>query len=359
MAAINAQREIDKVEATIKKLDIESRLAAALIKRHETKASASTFTGYTDSELAEYAKNQAIVKNNAAALQREQQLLAALHAAKAAKPLFKTAMVGEEGADGNFYIDDVDQFDALMEGEEGVDDELDELEGEWNKEEEDELSAFASVTAQLKLMGFDPEKYAPAAPAAQAKTNEPLLPHEAKSSTSGDNDILRYAKLGDIESFRNEENIEGVNPATFLDNNHRTCLHYAADGGSAELVKYLLERGLSPMQPDDKGITPLAIAVILQRKACVDLMAEHVRTKEKSFVASSMLDPVAQSQALIPSPPRFVMSKGAPAPRRTATTHSGERTKILLWRALLPSTLAPPLLTRRACCASSQAQTAR
>ena len=316
MAAINAKREIEKVEATLDKLQKQERLYTALTRRHEGNASSATFAGYTDAEVSEYEKNKALLERTANALVEQRQLLAALNASKDAKPTFRTAMVGELGADGNYYIDDEDCFDDMLYGEDGGEEEIedDEWVGAMSKDLNDEVSAFASVTARLKEMGFDPANYAPTtAPKAAADPNAgPLLPHEAKSSTSGDNDILRYAKMGDLEAFRNEENIEGVDPVTFRDNNGRTCLHYAADGGSEALVNYLLGRGLSAVARDEKGITPLAIAVILQRKGCVELLAEHARTVEKSFVASSLLDPVAQGASLIPMPPRFVMSKGAP-----------------------------------------------
>lgn len=317
MAAVNAEREIQKVEATIDKMHKELKLAEALTRRYEAKAASSTFNGYTAAETEQYKKDQDVVRNHPLAILRQQQLLAALNASRAAKPVFKTALVGEEGDDGCFYYEDEEQFLDMM--YEGNDEDMDEGAEEWAKEEEDEMAAFASVTAQLKKMGFDPASFTPAEAAKKPPTSSStgasaMLPHELKQSSGGDNDILRYAKFGDLEAFRNEENIEGVNLALFRDNNKRSCLHYAADGGSLELVRYLTsERGLSPVQEDDKGLTPLAIAVILQRKACVDEMVSYLRTKEKYFVASSLLDPVAQSLAHIPNPPRFIMSKGAPA----------------------------------------------
>jgi len=49
--------------------------------------------------------------------------------------------------------------------------------------------------------------------------------------------------------------------AQAADDNGRTLLHYAAEGGQAEVVRYLLDNGARANVPDNDGVYPMEAAI--------------------------------------------------------------------------------------------------
>ncbi|GET90434.1 hypothetical protein, conserved [Leishmania tarentolae] len=135
----------------------------------------------------------------------------------------------------------------------------------------------------------------------------------------GDFEALRLAKMGDSVSMKDFGAACGVVWKTLVDNHGRNALHYAADAGSAALIRQVADDLHVPYVADEKQITPLDIAIlnghcntesdevyaalVAAAKASghadgnSSATAGHVKTRESVL------------QAHAPLPPKFVMSK--------------------------------------------------
>eukprot|EP00758_Cryptobia_borreli_P006379 Tbor_TRINITY_DN5139_c4_g1::TRINITY_DN5139_c4_g1_i1::g.25725::m.25725 len=239
------------------------------------------------------------------------------------RPLFKFARVeGEEGEDGNFHYYDEDEYIDFMLGPDEDSDAAARysLAGDvfFEKVDNENDVHFKEMRDELKAQGYDTVTLARKAPS--STEGKDILPHQSCARSALE--LLKAAKLGDLETLRNEESIEGIDVHNFFDNNRRNALHYAADSGSIKVVSYLLDmKGMSPLSKDKDGLSPLNIAVILNRSDCIDIMLEYI--KKKSDASGSVVSPDDLNKALLiekytPNPPKMVLSKGAPAlPRHT------------------------------------------
>jgi hypothetical protein len=128
----------------------------------------------------------------------------------------------------------------------------------------------------------------------------------AKREFLGDFELLRLAKMGDVQCFKDFEVAMQADVKTFVDNRHRNALHYAVDAGCEELVDYLLAKGV-PCIADEKGMTPVHVAVLLQR-------SQQLLTKlgGTSDTFEKLMDRFA------PPVPKFVLSKAPPTAKPAA-----------------------------------------
>jgi hypothetical protein len=127
----------------------------------------------------------------------------------------------------------------------------------------------------------------------------------ARRKEVGDFELMRIAKMGDLISFQEFEPHLQTSVNTFFDNNGRDALHYAVDGGSLELVRYLVEEKRMSLRLDEKlKATALDMAVLLGREELA-----------KYLTSQFPRDPKKYEDALTtfaPAPPRFCISKSAP-----------------------------------------------
>ena len=84
--------------------------------------------------------------------------------------------------------------------------------------------------------------------------------------------ILEACKIGDISKVQSDT---AVHP-DLTDINGAGCLHYAARGGSLEIMKYLIKSaGFSPLQRSNTGSTALHDAAARGNTAIVKWLVEE------------------------------------------------------------------------------------
>ena len=100
----------------------------------------------------------------------------------------------------------------------------------------DAMEAATNAVDTLAMIVYDP------ALAAIIPANEPK--RNVSSSSSDDNernDPFECAKSGDLTNLIRSLRDTGLDPASAIDSNGSTCLHWAAGGGHLDVVKYLIE----------------------------------------------------------------------------------------------------------------------
>ncbi|KAK7200071.1 Ankyrin repeats (many copies) [Novymonas esmeraldas] len=140
-----------------------------------------------------------------------------------------------------------------------------------------------------------------------------------RSRELGDFEVLRLAKMGDGASMKDFGNSCGVVWRTFADNRGRNTLHYAADAGSAELIRLVADDLHVPYVADEKQMTPLDIALLNGHAggesdevhaALVAAAKASGHADGGASGAAKTLESVLRAHA--PAPPKFVMSKPVP-----------------------------------------------
>ncbi|CUI15034.1 ankyrin repeat protein, putative [Bodo saltans] len=198
---------------------------------------------------------------------------------------------GNGGEEFEDYEDDMDDYD--------VDDEFDEFDMEHL---EDHMLAAQARHTTKTAFGGGIDLAALANP-----ENAPVIATDllARRKEVGDFELLRTAKMGDLISFQFFESHIPTSVNLFFDNNNRDALHYAVDGGSIDLVRYLVEEKSMILRKDERlKATPLDMAVLLERAD----IAKYLTSKFP-------VDPKPYGEALsafAPAPPRFCISKAAP-----------------------------------------------
>lgn len=79
-------------------------------------------------------------------------------------------------------------------------------------------------------------------------------------------------KNGDLEQVRDIVENKNIDVNQMIDG--RTPLHYAADYGQCEVLRYLLEKGANANVTDKHGITILLAAIWEGHTNCVKLLLE-------------------------------------------------------------------------------------
>ncbi|AYU80649.1 hypothetical protein LdCL_290021300 [Leishmania donovani] len=148
----------------------------------------------------------------------------------------------------------------------------------------------------------------------------------------GDFEALRLAKMGDSVSMKDFGAVCGVVWRTLADNHGRNALHYAADAGSAALIRQVADDLHVPYVADEKRMTPLDIAILNGHSSAEsdEVYAALVAAAKASGHADG--NPSATEggiktresvlEAHAPPPPKFVMSK----PVSKAAEAAGTRT---------------------------------
>ena len=85
--------------------------------------------------------------------------------------------------------------------------------------------------------------------------------------------VMLAAKCNDEEVF--EFLIERDNSPEWFDDQQRTSVHYAAEGGKVRNLLRLIERGVNVLQKDRKGYSALHLAALNGHTDCVRLLIEH------------------------------------------------------------------------------------
>ena len=85
--------------------------------------------------------------------------------------------------------------------------------------------------------------------------------------------IMLAAKCNDEEVF--EFLIERGSSPEWLDDQKRSSIHYAAEGGKVKNLLRLIERGVDVLQKDKKGYSALHLAALNGHTDCVRLLIEH------------------------------------------------------------------------------------
>jgi hypothetical protein len=181
---------------------------------------------------------------------------------------------------------------AYDDEEEG--DEADEIE-----EPEESVDAFLEACVEADAAA---RRKASAKAAAAAGPKAPKV--------AGEYELLRLAKLGVFKDFeRYEEGPAGkaANLTKLRDNQNRTALHFAADGGSLQLVLHLLEvHAMAPTAADERGMTAYHVAVLVQADECAAAILQ---------AAAGAVTATSYEECLLkfaPLPPKFSVSKAAP-----------------------------------------------
>ncbi|KAG5473812.1 hypothetical protein LSCM1_04442 [Leishmania martiniquensis] len=148
----------------------------------------------------------------------------------------------------------------------------------------------------------------------------------------GDFEALRLAKMGDGVSMKDFGAACGVVWKTLSDNHGRNALHYAADAGSAALIRQVADDLHVPYVADEKQMTPLDIAVLNGHSSVEsdEVYAALVAAAKASGHADGNLSPTEGGvktresvlKAHAPPPPKFVMTK----PVSKAAEATGART---------------------------------
>ncbi|KPI90701.1 hypothetical protein ABL78_0137 [Leptomonas seymouri] len=147
----------------------------------------------------------------------------------------------------------------------------------------------------------------------------------------GDFEVLRLAKMGDMTSMLYFGSASGVNWKSFVDNHGRNALHYAADAGSAALIRKLVDDLCVPYIADEKQLTPLDIAVLNGHHdvATDEVVATLVAAATAARSADAKLADPSVTKTLeslllahAPAPPKFVMTKPVPKPEKGSGARS-------------------------------------
>ncbi|KAH0537901.1 myotrophin homolog [Cotesia typhae] len=86
------------------------------------------------------------------------------------------------------------------------------------------------------------------------------------------NELVWGVKNGDIDQVREFVEKKNINVNEKIDG--RTLLHYAADYGQNEVLRYLLDKGADADATDKHGITSLLSAIWEGHTGCVKLLLE-------------------------------------------------------------------------------------
>ncbi|KAG5474100.1 hypothetical protein CUR178_04211 [Leishmania enriettii] len=156
----------------------------------------------------------------------------------------------------------------------------------------------------------------------------------------GDFEALRLAKMGDGVSMKDFGAACGVVWKTFSDNHGRNALHYAADAGSAALIRHVADDLHVPYVADEKQMTPLDIAILNGHSSVEsdEVYAALVAAAKASGHADGNLSATEGGvktresvlKAHAPPPPKFVMTK----PVSRAAEATGARA---FWSSTSPS----------------------
>lgn len=92
--------------------------------------------------------------------------------------------------------------------------------------------------------------------------------------------FLWSLKNGDLEQVKEHVEKHGVDINDRIDG--RPPIHYAADYGQTDVVKYLIEKGADVNSVDKYGISALLAAIWEGHASCVKLMLEKGARKEGS-----------------------------------------------------------------------------
>lgn len=148
----------------------------------------------------------------------------------------------------------------------------------------------------------------------------------------GDFEALRLAKMGDGVSMRDFGAACGITWKTFADNHGRNALHYAADAGSAALIREIADDLHVPYVADERRMTPLDIAILNGHTAADtdEVYAALIAAAKASRHADGNMSAAASAartlesvlQAHTPAPPKFVMSKPVPKASEAAGPRS-------------------------------------
>ena len=102
---------------------------------------------------------------------------------------------------------------------------------------------------------------------------EQLNTAENHWSGEGPLPLMLAAKYNDEEVF--EFLIERGSSPEWFDNQQRTSIHYAAEGGKVRNLLRLIERGVDVLQRDRNGYSALHLAALNGHTDCVRLLIEH------------------------------------------------------------------------------------
>lgn len=91
-------------------------------------------------------------------------------------------------------------------------------------------------------------------------------------------DFLWSLKNGDLEQVKDCVEQKGLDVNASIDG--RPPLHYAADYGQADVLRYLIDKGADVNAKDKYGISALLAAIWEGHTACVKLMVEKGACKE-------------------------------------------------------------------------------
>ncbi|XP_058793336.1 myotrophin-like [Phymastichus coffea] len=96
-------------------------------------------------------------------------------------------------------------------------------------------------------------------------------------------------KNGDLDQVRDNIENKDIDVNQMIDG--RTPLHYAADYGQTEVLRYLMDKGADLNATDKHGITVLLAAIWEGHTNCVKLLLEKgVKTDGKTPDGASYLD---------------------------------------------------------------------
>ncbi|XP_046862319.1 myotrophin-like [Xenia sp. Carnegie-2017] len=110
-------------------------------------------------------------------------------------------------------------------------------------------------------------------------------------------ELLWAVKNGDLDKVRELVERKGCSVNSELMNG-RNPLHFAADYGQLEVLKYLISKGANVNLPDKHGITPLLAAIYEEHLSCVKLLLSKGAKSDGKTPSGESYKDSAESQEI-------------------------------------------------------------
>eukprot|EP00794_Sanderia_malayensis_P018196 gene18196-20012_t len=107
--------------------------------------------------------------------------------------------------------------------------------------------------------------------------------------------VVWAIKNGDLDALKDADIEKNVNAKIM---NGRMPIHFAADYGQLEVLKFLVDQGADINLKDDHGITPLLAAIFEEHASCVKYLLSKGARKDFKAPDGSSYSECASTDAI-------------------------------------------------------------